>query len=1052
MTHAEQVTTTFSISILLRVGMIVRFPIDLNAEDESFRDFRIGTICSADEDTATARVSLRTYDLSEQSGGVAVSDQVVEVPLRYLMRCHLLPNTAFTLCGSGRITGRVLIACTNETQGDALAEYYALISGTVKRVSEAEITKFSSTRQDPNPITQALSYELQSPAWRQPRDQVVTFAGELQNVTYGIEDLVGSRVLLLAHQAEVVARALSGPECRLMLADEVGLGKTVEAAVILKALRRRDPAMQTLIIAPSALTGQWRNELSQKFWLDLPVARPGERTSLTGPGLIVSAEDVEVRQSYWEGLRERPWGLLIVDEAHHLRKSPQLYARVRELSAVSTRVLILTATPIQRRADEYLDLLRLLDPRRYEAETVQSFRRLIEAQTKVRSALALVRPQLSEQTFDWEEFSDDIGPLLSELQDDPGLSTLKAALTAQEDDRNEALETAQQIAAYVSANYRIEGRMVRNRRASLQIELPTRSCDTRYSYAPSDNESALLEDLYEHVSNYLTQCGGNALGVELGRVLLHSAASSPHALLDLLRWRAAALRQGIKTPEDSLALLTPAAPRREQARIKQLAEVAPASSDEPAQIERLIRQAELWQEACERTLNEVRRASAGRPTRDRLAQVLRALHDAAESRTDVKLIAFATWPQTIAALEPHIRRLLGREAAARFTADMAEDDLQLAADRFQREPGCYILLCDELGGEGRNFQIAQQIIHIDLPWTPAQIEQRIGRVDRLGRTGEVRSLPIFARDTVEHDLFRLWDDALGLFTRSLSGLEIALEETQDQISTALRSSIRQGLTNLRTPMLAQAADLREEVERERYFEEDAVDQRRRQEFAKISERYRDGEIVRAAVQRWTVVAGVSSYHVDGIEMTYDARRFKLNAMRNARFLPPNMEEAARRSGRQRTTQIKGTFSRDVAVRREDLVFFAPGDDPWTDAVIANALECDRGRCCAVGFTPQLGATTPFFELLYTLQLDPRPLYAAELDPVYLLQAQGYLACTHKRILIDAQTTKIIGRTDARWKIAQVPFGDIPKPKGLGFLSQRPEPTVTIGLTESPQAF
>lgn len=369
----------------------------------------------------------------------------------------------------------------------------------------------------------------------------------------------------------------------------------------------------------------------------------------------------------------------------------------------------------------------------------------------------------------------------------------------------------------------------------------------------------------------------------------------------------------------------------------------------------------------------------------------------------------------------HLTRLLGRDIAARFTADMDEEELQLAADSFQRDRSCCVLLCDELGGEGRNFQIAQQIIHIDLPWTPAQIEQRIGRVDRLGRKGEVRSLPIFARDTVEHDLFRLWDDALSLFTRSLSGLEIALEETQDQIVDALRASVREGLAKLHGPLLAQAAQLREEVERERYFEEDAINRRRREEFEAISKRYRDGEIVRKAVQSWTAVAGVSSYHMDGAEMTYDARRFSLKAMENARFLPPNMQEAARRSGRQRTTQIRGTFSREVAVRREDLVFFAPGDDPWTDAVIANALECDRGRCCAIGFTPQPGATAPFFDLLYTMQIDPRPLYEAGLDPIYLLQALGYLACPHKRILVDASSGRVLDRSDKRWRIAEKPF-------------------------------
>lgn len=1007
----------------IRVGMVVRIPIDLDAENESFRDFRVGSLESVDEDADSAQVAYCVHDLSEKPGWRSVSDQVVEMPLRHLSRCRLLPETAFALRGKDGITGKILISCTDEIPDGSFAEYYALVGGSVRRVSEAEMALFNSTRQDPDPVEQVLSYELQNPGWRQPRDQVVTFAGELKSVTYGIEDLVGSRVLLIAHQAEVVSRALSALECRLMLADEVGLGKTIEAAVILKALRRRDPAMKALIITPSALTGQWRNELSQKFWLDVPVIQPGggQISLAQHPIVIISAEDLAAHDLYWKHLSQCDWGLLIVDEAHHLRKTRVLYERVLQLSERATRVLALTATPIQRRAEEYLDLLKLLDPRRYGAENAQSFRRLVEAQERVRSALALIRPQLNEDCFDWEEFSEDVGPLLSLLRNDPGLVTLAETLATQEDSPDAALETARQIAAYISANYRIESRMVRNRRASLSIELPTRACDTSYSYFPDEGERSLLEDLYEYAGDYIAQTENSPLGVELARVLLHSAASSPHALLIVLRWRAEALREGLEHPASSVALTSLAAPRREQARVKQLAQSAPAVSDELAKIERLIRRAEIWLDESDLALAGVRRASAGVVSRDRLSQALRAIYAICEARADAKIVIFASWPQTLEAIVPHLARLLGHDIAARFTADMDEEKLQLAADRFQRDGGCCVLLCDELGGEGRNFQIAQQIIHIDLPWTPAQIEQRIGRVDRLGRKGEVRSLPIFARETVEHDLFRLWDEALGLFTRSLSGLEIALEETQDQIVDALRSSVRAGLASLYGPLLAQAAQLREEVERERYFEEDAINRRRRQEFDEISKRYRDGEIVRKAVQSWTTVAGVTNYHIDGAEMTYDARRFSLKAMKNARFLPPNMEEAARRSGRQRTTQIQGTFNRDVAVRREDLVFFAPGDDPWTDAVIANALECDRGRCCAIGFTPHPGATAPFFDLLYTMQINPRPLYEAGLDPIYLLQALGYLACPHKRILIDAYSGRVIDRSDKRWKIAEKPF-------------------------------
>ncbi|WP_165774699.1 SNF2-related protein [Candidatus Viridilinea mediisalina] len=999
---------------------------DLDAEYESFRDFRIGTIQGFTEDMASAQVAFCVHHLSEKPGGRAVLDQVMDIPLRHLTRCHLLPETTFTLHNHPGVTGEILVACADTLEEGAFASYYALIQGTVQQVSEVDITQFSSTRQDSDPLAQALSYELQHPKWRQPRDQVVTFAGELKSTTYGIEDLVGSRVLLLAHQAEVVSRALSAPTCRLMLADEVGLGKTIEAAVILRALRRRNPAMKALIVAPSALTGQWRNELNQKFWLDVPILKPGGGgvDLALHPAVMISAEDLATYDIYWDHLKRRDWDLLIIDEAHHLRKNRLLYDRVLHLSTQATRVLALTATPIQRRAEEYLDLLRLLDPRRYTAEDQQSFQNLVAAQEQVRTALALVRPQLNATTFDWEEFSEDLASLLARLSDDAGLRSLTDLLTQQEHDHQEALETAKQIAAYISTNYRIENRMVRNRRASLQLELPTRTCDTSYSYDPGEHERELLEDLYEYLGAYLAQTAGTALELELARVCLHSAASSPQALLKVLHWRIAALREGLAKSANSATLTTLTSPRREQARIKQLAQTAPPMRDELAQLEQLIRRTELWLEESAQLLAGVRRATANIAQHDRLVQALRAIYAACEARQDAKIVVFSSWPQTIDAIQQHLIRLLGSAIAVRFTAEMDEANLQLAADRFQRDQNCCVLLCDELGGEGRNFQIAQQIIHIDLPWTPAQIEQRIGRVDRLGRTGEVCSLPIVARDTLEHDLFRLWNEALNLFTYSLSGMEIALEEIQDQLVDALRTSVRTGLSGMHQSLANYASQLRQEVERERYFEEDAINQRRRYEFEQISKRYRDGEIVRKAVQNWTAIAGVSSYHMDGVEMIYDAQRFNLNSMINARFLPPNMEEAARRSGRQRTTQIRGTFNRDLAIRREDLVFFAPGDDPWTDAVIANALECDRGRCCAIGFMPQPGVTVPFFDLFYTFQINPRPLYAAGLAPIYMLQALGYLACTHKRILIDAYSGNVIDRFDPRWKFAEKSFDQV----------------------------
>ena len=1019
-------------------GMIVRFPVDIEDNPNDFRDFRIGRLEQIDEGASVVTIRALIYDLSEpdHSGEVMIKaiEHFFERSLNQIVRCRILQDSSFQSVDDSKVQGRVLSVCQEDIPTGVLLDYYVQVGRKVRRMSEASLL-VGSTRQDPNPMSQALNYELQNPIWRTPRDRVVEAYSELRGSTFGIEDLVGSRVFLLAHQAEVIARVLSSPECRFMLADEVGLGKTIEASVILKALRRRDPGMSTLIIAPASLTHQWRNELSKKFWLDLPIVQPGSgRISIKDyPGIIISAEDLTDHTVYWEALRRQNWGLLIIDEAHHLRKNQTLYDRVCRLSEVAQGVLVLTATPIQRRAEEYLVLLRLLDPRRYQSESIASFRHLLEAQRPIRAAITLTQPLLDGDDVDGEELLEELEPLGSVLGDDAVLTDMLSKLADKEDSPRDAREIAQQIVAYVSTNYRIESRMIRNRRANLQITLPQRILDTSYSYAPSDEEQRTLDELNDYAQSYLTAVDTNPLGIEYVRALLHSAASSPQAFCTMLNWRAQSLRNTDRPTSDEHSLLSPSAPRQEIQRLQHLSAVAPAPANDRSEIDLLVRQAQRWRDSSAQLLSTLRLSSISQPAPDRIIQCLRAAYCAVEGRTDAKVLIFASWAQTATLLVDKLRSLLGRSAVEQFIAGMDDSDLQVAADRFQSEEDCCILVCDELGGEGRNFQIADCIIHADIPWTPAQVEQRIGRVDRLGRTEDVRSVPIFARGTVEHDLFRLWDEGLGLFTQSMSGMEIALESTQNQITEALARSVRQGLSDLFDSVHRQSAELRDEVEKERLYEKESRNKDLHRQFEMINERYRDGSLILKAVRQWTAIAGLSNFRMQGDTgdtMVYETRNFKLNAMRKARFLPPSMAESARRLGNKRTTQIVGTFNRDIAVRREDLVFFAPGDDPWTDAVITNALECDRGRCCAIGFHRKSANGGPFFELLYSFQINPHWLYEAQLDPIYLLHAQNYLPRPYLRLLIELDGG-IIRQPDPRVDLINLPFNKVSPLTHLG---------------------
>jgi superfamily II DNA or RNA helicase len=961
--------------------MYVRVPLTED-RDAVLGDFReLGIAQTVDEPVTRARLIHRSV-LAEQQ----MQD---DVPVRAARRCRLSRGAEVVHTQLG-ISGRVLAAEHDEFLTGEYLHYFVELGGEVLRIAECHLDA-ASVSQDPDPCAQLEDYEFHPGRWREKRDQLVESMAELQQATFGIEDLVGARIMLLAHQAEVIARVLSDRTCRYVLADEVGLGKTIEACVILKGLRRRNPKLRTLILAPATLVRQWQNELNRKFWLDysIPNQSDGFGFDPNGPGIIISHELLADRPRLTEALLKRHWDVLVVDEAHNLHRNRQLFDRAHRLSSQIEHCLILSATPVQSRADEYLWLLKLMHPARYDRMTLMQFGKMLAAQNILRRTVAYLQRSMTPEDFDLAEFRDEIGIVIEALEDDTTLQALACELETESPTKAQLAASA--LLSYVSENYRIESRVVRNRRASLDIELPQRELDSRYAYQPSLEERETLGDLHDFAASF-TRSGSNAAYI---RILFHAAASSPNALLSVITRRLAVLtgRGDVETLNADVAAVLA---------------TAPASRDEVAWLEKLRRSAERWGDTSRTALDALSIHTKG-PSRtaDRLAQVLGATGEV-WAKAGAKALIFCAWDPTYDLLWEHLLRRYGRRGIARFRRNLPDDELQADVDRFQSDDECRVLLTDESGGEGRNFQNADVIIHVDVPWTPAQIEQRIGRVDRLGRKGVVTSMVPYALGTLEHDLFSLWDQAFQLFTRSMSGMEIVLETIQDEISSAMIANTRDGLADLLDDMVERANHLREEVEEERYFEEGAIDRHRRGEFTNISERYRDGEILRDAILGWADFAGLHHrYDAEKQLVTFDPNLFNMKAITNARFVhPPDMREALRRSGRQRDLKIKGTFNRDVAVRREDLVFLAPGE-LWTDALIQNSLWADRGRCSAIErLAPDLAEGWEGFELLYRLSVDPRPLYAAGYLPVHLLRAQGYLTKATYRVVVAIDGTII----------------------------------------------
>jgi ATP-dependent helicase HepA len=987
----------------LLLGMFVRVPTqaELHQNTTDFRDYRIGCLIEQDNMADTMRIALWEHQLNS-----APEEVIVTVVRSLVRRCRILPNTPCYHRPSQQ-NGIILYACDDAVRIGEFTYYYVSINGAIERFPEHEV-RVASHRQDVDPVDQLEHYEFHNPTYRYHRDRLVQSYIQLNNATTGLEELVNTRVLLLAHQAEVITRALGDENCRYILADEVGLGKTIEACVILKGLLQRYGNFKTLVITPSALMHQWFNELNGKFWIRLMSWR--KLISLVGQpfdahGLIVSHEELESDSGLWSFLQAQKWGLLIVDEAHHVARHPILYDRIHSLSRILQRVLILSATPIQHRSAEYLSILRLMYPQRYDALSESAFSQIIAHQKVLYDVVETVRGSLDPAYFDTGEFADLMKPLREPLDGDTFFIDQLNRISNQPSDHS-SLEHARHLVTYLSENYRVESRVIRNRRASLrQHLLPERHLDTQYAYNPSEVEYDTFNDLTLYVQAILSTKSEGA--ISFSQALIHSASSSPEALLNLIDLRLEAMDQS-ELPLD-VHLLYPTSPRQEIDRLRKLVRCLPQQSDERRLLENLRRRAEGWREQVQ---SEVERFIADYgPSPHRLAQVLRAVQHLLSADTDTKVIIFTSWQATLIQLRNYLFRYVGRDKVAQFHVDIEPSDLQDDVDRFQSDSRCRIMLCDELGGEGRNFQIAAAIIHVDLPWSPTQIEQRIGRIDRLGRQGVVVSILPYAKQQLEEDMFNLMQQSFHVFTQSMSGLEIVVEEVQEKIRHAFAADPFEGLRRVLPQMQMYAEQMRREIELERIFEESAINQELRREIADISNAYQDGNALRESICAWGTQIGMNNrYDPESQVVMFDPQRFNFASMANAKLVDfPNMEDALERSGRKRQLVVRGSFNRLIAVKREDLVFFAPNGDLWTNVILNNALESERGRCSAVELrTMKVNSEWRVFDFLFTIRIDPRPLYAAKLPYIHLYKARGVLANPTYRLCISIDG-QMIGR-------------------------------------------
>ena len=561
------------------------------------------------------------------------------------------------------------------------------------------------------------------------------------------------------HQAfvahRVVARKLVP---RMILADEVGLGKTIEAGLILKELRARGLADRVLIITPASLTRQWQVELASKFnerfeLMDGAAAKHlgrGGANPFTSSDSIICSLPFASGKKRQEQIIESPWDLVIFDEAHRVRRTQssttQAYKLADELRDLTHGLLLLSATPIQLHPMELYSLIDLVEPGLFAGFQAYEARR--EQIPKLNDLMRLIEtwPTSSpeDKTQMWELNQD----LLERL----GVNAQEELSDA--DYRDAVMDRI--IETHPTADV-----MVRNRKVELGIG------SERNARTVPVSQTDIEREVYELATDYIrNSAAGRSTAVGfLMATYQRMLTSSSHSLRTSLRRRIEKLRGQLSRLDN----LKQASLSEEETDAEEISQTLESLEEYVLEAKRETVEGEiLMLEHLVERLGEVRDSKAVK-----LFDILGEI----DSHGEEKVVLFTQFVETQLFLKEVLEN--NGYSVSIFNGRMGPEEKEDAIRQFRESS--QILVSTEAGGEGRNLQFAHNLINYDLPWNPMKVEQRIGRLDRIGQTHVVDIFNLVYEGTLEERIVDVLQHRIGVFEESVGSLDPILGTLEDEL-------------------------------------------------------------------------------------------------------------------------------------------------------------------------------------------------------------------------------------------------------------------------------
>lgn len=559
------------------------------------------------------------------------------------------------------------------------------------------------------------------------------------------------------HQLEVLARVAGDPVMRFVLADEVGLGKTIEAGLIMRQLLLDDPEARVVVATPPHLVRQWINELHGKLLLDADLR--SERVRVV--------EYAELTKAIGRGTT-----LLVIDEAHALVESAledqALLERLSRGCAAVPGLLLLTATPLRGHASTFLGLLHLIDPVAHNLADLPAFEERMELRFDQASAMELLAPQIPSRMI-----RSVLGDFKRGYGDDDELLELISKVEQSLDLGTPTATSLSELSTYLRETYRLSRRVIRNRRSAVADEAFLLSGRVAEMHEMVDPARVIVDEFLD----------------QWRLTLLNSTGENPPPLHLALRF-CAGVEAALGGPE-RLALL--------------LGRALDTESTVDASERALFAQARAQMD---------RRGTAARV--NAAVGVIERERQGTQAAIAVFTDDTAVGRQLLAALAEAVPR----EQLFAHLLDMSIDDQDAAVRQFTSRVGSSVLVCDPSAEEGRNLQRADLLVHVDLPFSFNRLEQRLGRTDRFnarepGR--QARSIVLSEPNSpwVQSHL-TLLRDGIGIFESSVSTLQRPLNSLESRVRSGL---LTDGALALRVDGPSLRAELENEREQIDLLEE-----------------------------------------------------------------------------------------------------------------------------------------------------------------------------------------------------------------------------------------